>query len=314
MNVADTEAPDPAVFAQCRGILERGSKSFSAASRLLPARLKDPVTAYYAFCRVSDDAVDESDRPEEALAELRERVDAMVEGRPHEHAADQAMAWVMRAHEIPRAPIDALLEGYAWDVQGRRYQTLSDVRAYAARVAASVGVVMTRLMGRREPWVLHRAAELGVAMQLTNIARDVGEDARAGRVYLPLDWLREEGIEPAQWLARPHYRAGVGVCVCRLLDHAQLLYRRSRPGIAALPADCRFAIAGAAEIYADIGRVIRARSYDSVSARAYTSGSRKAWLLARSVAAVSALSVTRRNCHHAPPLPEVRFLADEVGA
>ncbi len=299
------------MLAECREILSRGSKSFAAASRLLPSRLLDPVTAYYAFCRVSDDAVDESDDPEAALIELRERVDALVDGRPHAHAADRAMAWVMRAYGVPRAPIDALLEGYAWDVEGRRYETLSDVRAYAARVAASVGVVMTLLMDRREPWVLHRAADLGVAMQLTNIARDVGEDARAGRVYLPLEWLRAEGIDPAAFLNRPRYEPGVGVAVCRLLDHADFLYRRARSGVAALPADCRFAIAGAAAVYADIGRVIRDRSYDSVSSRAYTSGPRKTWLLAKSG---WTLCVSPASCHDAPPLPEVRFLSRGVGS
>ena len=313
MSAPTSDRPPQAVLAECRTILAEGSKSFSAASRLLPARLRDPVTAFYAFCRVSDDAVDESDDPERALVELRERLDAIVDGRPGAHPADRAMAWVMRSHQIPRAPVDALLEGYAWDVEGRAYETLGDVRAYGARVAASVGVVMTLLMGSREPWVLHRAADLGVAMQLTNIARDVGEDARAGRIYLPLEWLRGEGIEPERLLARPRHEPGIGVAVCRLLDHAEGLYRRARLGVAALPVDCRLAIAGAAAIYADIGRVIRARSYDSVSRRAYTSGPRKVWLMASSAVDVSALSVTRSTCHHAPPLPEVRFLMAGLG-
>ncbi|MCB9598565.1 MAG: phytoene/squalene synthase family protein, partial [Sandaracinaceae bacterium] len=202
-------------------MLGRGSKSFAAASRLLPGRLRDPVAAYYAFCRVSDDAVDESDDPSAALASLRARLDAIIAGAPGSHVADQGLAWVMREHRIGRAPLDALLEGYAWDVAGRRYETLSDVRAYAARVAGSVGVVMTLLMGPRDPRVLARAADLGVAMQLTNIARDVGEDARAGRLYLPMAWLRAEGLDPDAFLARPRFGPAIGVAVCRLLDHAE---------------------------------------------------------------------------------------------
>lgn len=287
----------------CRAILGRGSKSFAAASRLLPGRLRDPVAAYYAFCRVSDDAVDESADPKAALGELHARLDRIYAGRPDDHPADRGLSWVVSAHDIPRAPIDALLDGYRWDVEGRRYEALSDVRAYAARVAASVGVVMTFIMGRREPAVLARAADLGVAMQLTNIARDVGEDARNGRIYLPLAWLRAEGVDPDDFVAAPRHEEGVGVAVCRLLDHADVLYRRAEAGIGELPADCRTAIAAARFIYADIGRVIRARGYDSVSARAVTTARRKAVLLGRALAArfppVPAL---------APPLPEIQFL------
>jgi len=305
--------PDPALLAECRAILARGSRSFHAASRLLPPRLRDPVAAYYAFCRVSDDAVDDSDDPAAALRTLHARVDAIVAGRPGPHPADRGLAWVMEAFRLPRAPIDALLEGYAWDVEGRRYETLSEVRAYASRVAASVGVVMTLLMGRRERWVLHRAADLGVAMQLTNIARDVGEDARAGRVYLPLEWLRAERVDPDALVARPRFSPSIGVVVCRLLDHAELLYRRADGGVVALPADCRVAIAGARRIYADIGRVIRARGYDSVSGRAYTTGARKVELLAAAATSVgvSALGRSRRTCQD-PPLPEVEHLTRDV--
>src|SRR5690606_31568013 len=193
------------------------------------------------------------------------------------HPADVALAWVVREHAIGRAPLDALLEGYRWDVERRRYEELEPLRAYAARVAASVGVVMTRIMGVHDTLTLARAADLGVAMQLTNIARDVGEDARAGRLYLPLRWLREEGIDPEAFLAAPRPLDGVRVAVCRLLDHAQALYRRAAAGIPRLPADCRTAIAAASAIYADIGRVIRARGYDSISSRAFTSSARKAW-------------------------------------
>ncbi len=305
--------PAPEVLAECRAILGRGSKSFAAASALLPRRLRDPVAAYYAFCRVSDDAVDESSDPEASLVALRARLDAIVAGAPGPHPADRGLAWVLAEHAIPRAPIDALLEGYASDVARRRYETLSELRAYAARVAGSVGVVMTLLMGCREQDVLHRAADLGVAMQLTNVARDVGEDAAAGRLYLPLAWLREEGIDPDAFVARPRFTPGVGVAVCRLLDHAEHLYARAAAGVPALPADCRPAILGASAIYADIGRVIRARGYDSVSRRAVTTGLEKAWLLARA-AVRSRLSESAGTWHHAPALEEVRFLTRDVTA
>lgn len=305
-SLARVERPSDAVLDECRAILARGSKSFAAASRLLPARLRDPVAAYYAFCRVSDDAVDESDDPARALEELHRRLDRALDGRPEDHPADRGLAWVARAWSIPRAPLAALLDGYRWDVERRRYEDLSGVRAYSARVAASVGVVMTLLMDRREPEVLHRAADLGVAMQLTNIARDVGEDARAGRLYLPLAWLRDEGVDPDAFVRAPRSCDGVAVAVCRLLDHAEALYRRADVGVPALPADCRTAIAAARAIYSDIGRVIRERSYDSVAARAVTSGPRKAWLLAGALPARFA----RPRAGTIAPLPEARFLIE----
>jgi phytoene synthase len=308
MIEASRARPPDGVLAECRAILGRGSKSFAAASRLLPARLRDPVAAYYAFCRVSDDAVDASAEPARALEALHARLDAIVEGRPEDHPADVALAWVVRAYGIPRAPLDALLEGYLWDVEGRRYEDLAGVRAYSARVAASVGVVMTLLMGPREPHVLYRAADLGVAMQLTNIARDVGEDARAGRVYLPLAWLRAEGVDPDAFVRDPRPSVGVRVASCRLLDHAEWLYRRAEAGIPALPADCRTAITAARAIYADIGRVVREHDHDSVSSRAVTTGARKAWLLARS----RLVPVVPSTDLYAPPLDEIRFLVSSL--
>lgn len=293
----------------CREILARGSKSFALASRALPARMRDPVAAFYAFCRVSDDAVDESADPRAALVTLRARVDAAMLGAPREDPVDRALAWLVHDHALPRAPIDALLDGYLWDVERRTHTTLSSTIAYSARVASSVGVAMTFLMGVRDRETLARAADLGVAMQLTNIARDVGEDARNGRIYLPLAWLEEEGADVRALLASPRFTPAIGRVVRRLLDHAAVLYARAELGIAALPADCRVAIRAASAIYEDIGRVIREREWDSVSARAYTSGTRKAVLLARSIAGEK-LGARDASRSGDGPLPETAFLLD----
>ena len=302
-------------LAACRAILARGSKSFHAASRALPARLVDPVAAFYAFCRVSDDLVDDSEAPRAALAVLHARLDGIYSGTPAALAEDRALAWVAREFGVPREPIDALLEGYLWDAEGRDYETLSDVCAYAVRVASSVGLVMTALMmgrdGARDASTLARAADLGVAMQLTNIARDVGEDARRGRLYLPRAWLREEDVEPDAWLRAPRFVPGVGRATARLLDHAEVLYARAAPGIERLPADCRAAIRAASAIYADIGRVVRENGYDAVSARAVTSGARKAWLLAGALAGRRRPSDVEGVIDDAP-LPEASALIEAV--
>lgn len=293
-------------LAACEGLLRRGSKSFWVASRALPGRVRAPTTALYAFCRLADDAVDdvEGDEARRAVDRLAARVEAVYRGAPEARAADRAFARVVAAHGLPRELPDALVDGMRWDAEGHAYDTLEDLEAYAARVAASVGVMMTTLMGVRGRDVLARAADLGVAMQLTNVARDVGEDARRGRVYLPRTWLEAEGDSPERLLAEPAARPGVRRATLRLLDRADVLYARADLGVPYLPADCRVAIRAARLVYADIGRIVRARGGDGVTARASTSGARKLWLLVRALAAPFAA----RRPIDAPSLDAVRFL------
>ncbi|MEM6680595.1 MAG: phytoene/squalene synthase family protein, partial [Pseudomonadota bacterium] len=202
-----------------------------------------------------------------------------------EHPVDRAFAAVVQRHRIPIDIPAALIEGLAWDEQGRQFETLRDVEDYSARVAATVGVMMTLIMGERRPAVLARATDLGTAMQLSNIARDVGEDARAGRIYLPRGWLRAEGIEPEALLAAPVFTPALGRVTARLLEHAETLYARALPGIKALPRDCRVGIAAARLLYRGIGREVAARGFDNVSSRAVVPGGTKAQLLTRAAAA-----------------------------
>jgi phytoene synthase len=148
-------------------------------------------------------------------------------------------------------------------------------------------------------------------MQLTNIARDVGEDARAGRLYLPLQWLREAGIEPDTWLARPDFNPAIASVVQRLLAEADRLYRRAECGVADLPRDCRPAIQAARLVYADIGREIASVGMDSVNHRAVVSHRRKLLLMARAcTSALLAPSALRGGERRARPLPAVRYLVD----
>ncbi|MDA0962938.1 MAG: squalene/phytoene synthase family protein, partial [Proteobacteria bacterium] len=165
----------PADMEACREAIRHGSLSFHAASRLLPARVRDPALALYAFCRLADDAVDLQTEKADAVLRLRDRLDLVYAGRPRDAAADRAFAAVVEEFEMPRALPDALLEGLAWDAEGRRYSDISGLYAYSARVASAVGVMMTVLMRVRDADALARACDLGVAMQLTNIARDVRE-------------------------------------------------------------------------------------------------------------------------------------------
>lgn len=291
----------------CRALLKGGSKTFHAASRLLPRSVCEPAAALYAFCRVADDAID-LDGSLGALALLHLRLDAIYAGHPMDVPADRALAAVVEAYGIPRALPAALLDGFAWDREGRRYQTIAALEDYAARVAGSVGAMMALLMGVREPEVVARACDLGVAMQLSNIARDVGEDARAGRLYLPLDWLHEAGVEPGAWLRQPAFDARIGVVVRRLLERADTLYRRSESGIARLPLSCRPGIGAARYIYAEIGAEVLRHGGDSISRRAVVSGRRKLALLARSLGAIALPAATLG----APPLEATRYLVEAI--
>ena len=238
---SNNEASD---LSECRATLRGGSKSFDAASKLLPKSVCEPAVALYAFCRAADDLID-ADGGAASLPWLRERLDMIYSGRPLDIPCDRAFAHVVRRFAIPRELPEALLEGFAWDAEGRRYADLSGVRAYSVRVAGTVGAMMAVLMGVRDSRRLAAAVDLGVAMQLSNICRDVGEDARNGRLYLPMDWLTEAGIDPAAFLAQPRFTPALGGVIWRLLETADSYYRRAEAGIAELPFGCRFGIAAA---------------------------------------------------------------------
>jgi len=292
----------------CHEILTRGSKSFVAASRMLPKRLHDRTAALYAFCRVADDAVDLGTDVPAAIARLHQRLDRVYAGTPEPDAVDRALCSVVQTCGIPQAIPRALIEGFEWDAQKRRYATALELDAYCARVASTVGVMMTLLFGERTPALLARACDLGMAMQLTNICRDVGEDARAGRIYLPLDWLAEAGVDPEELTSRPAHSPALASVVKRVLDRAHECYRRADLGMTQYPYDCRLGVRAARLIYAEIGRVVARNGYDSVSTRAYTSKARKLLLLMKALPVL----LKRRRSSNEPADPAVQFLVDAV--
>lgn len=302
---------NPQDLAACRALMRGGSKTFFLASLALPRRVRWPARALYAFCRVADDEIDGTTEPAQALAALHRRLDAVYAGQPGPAVCDRALAAVVHAVHLPRTLLDALLEGFAWDTAGRRYETIGELHDYAARVAGTVGAMMAVIMESRQPAALARACDLGVAMQLTNIARDVGEDARLGRLYLPRQWMREEGLDPDAWLAAPRFDERLARVVRRLLDEADRLYRRAECGVCHLPRDCRPAIQAARLVYAEIGSVVAQSGMDSISRRAVVRRSRQLSLLAQ--AGVAWWRPPGRPIDvgaHSPPLPAVRYLVE----
>jgi phytoene synthase len=293
-------------------MIHAGSKSFSAAGVFLPAKVRDAAYALYAFCRLSDDLVDLGDGTLDAIAQLRHRLGLAYEGRPADSCVDRAFADVILEFGIPRVLPEALIEGLEWDVRGVMHDGLNDVFAYAARVAGAVGAMMSVLMGVRDRDVVARACDLGVAMQLTNIARDVGEDAANGRLYLPRAWLRAEGVDPDSWLVAPRWQPEIGRVVERLLCEAEILYRRAESGIDRLPSACRPAIFAAHSLYAEIGAAVAQNHFDSLSSRAQVSKARKLILISRAM--VRGVAFAGSKPVEKPPLDETRFLVDAVAA
>ncbi len=295
-------------LAACRRAIRAGSKSFYAASLLLPKKVRNSAYALYAFCRHSDDVIDLGGGDAHAIARLRGRLDRAYDNAPDDSSVDRAFAHVARDYAIPKTLPAALIEGLAWDAAGRRYETIEALYDYCARVAGAVGAMMAVVMGAREKDAIARACDLGVAMQLTNIARDVGEDARAGRIYLPLEWLREAGVDCDGFLAAPTFSPAIGAVVERLLGDAADYYERGLTGVDYLPMRCRAGIVAATDIYADIGRQIADNGYDSVSQRAVVPTQRKLMLLTS--------AVVGPNFAYAPsngaPLRANAFLVDAV--
>lgn len=308
-RMRSTIRPDD--LAHCHAVIRTGSLSFHAASKLLPASVRDPALALYAFCRLADDEVDEGNDKGGAVLTLQNRLDLAYAGTPRQAPEDRAFAALIQDVDMPRALPEALLEGLAWDAQERRYDTLSGVRDYSARVASAVGAMMCVLMGVRDADALARACDLGVAMQLTNIARDVGEDARAGRIYLPLDWMAEAGIDPDAFFADPRPNPAIKTMVARLLAEADRLYLRSEAGIGALPITARTGIWAARLIYAGIGAEVRRQGCDSIGQRAHTSSLQKlGWMGHAALRAGTSVVMPKSAVIYAQPLPEVAYLVN----
>ena len=302
---------DPKDMAHCEEAIRHGSLSFHAASKALPKDVRNPALALYAFCRLADDEVDLKADKLTALKALQARMDEAYAGNPLDTPVDRAFAAMVEGTGMPKALPQALLEGLEWDVEGRRYETISDVVSYSARVAATVGVMMCVLMGVRDRNALARACDLGVAMQLTNIARDVGEDALERRLYLPQEWLREAGIDEEEFLANPKPTKAIRQMVRRLIVESDRLYLRAEAGITCLPLRCRPGIFAARFIYAGIADVIRHQSYQTITTRARTRKWQKiGWMGLSMLRTISDTVMPQSAVIYAKPLSEVVFLVD----
>ena len=275
-----------------------GSKSFAAAATLFSPEIRRSVLMLYAWCRHCDDVVDgqelgsstvapsQHDAARE-LAILREQTSRAYAGDAMQDPAFAAFQEVALRHAIdPRYAFDHLA-GFAMDVEGARYETIEDLLRYCYHVAGVVGLMMAEIMGAKDPAVLDRACDLGLAFQLTNIARDIVDDAHNGRCYLPAEWLREAGI-PLHEVGLARHRVPLARVAARLVDHAEPYYDSAALGIGALPLRSAWAIATARNVYRQIGIEVKARGPRAWDERVGTSKAAKLWLLAKG--GVSALA------------------------
>ena len=254
---------------QAEDSIRAGSRSFYAASLLFDTGIREQAWLLYAWCRRCDDIADgqlgggQKTETQSELAGAERRITAIrllteraFEGLPTADAAFDAFGLVARETGITPEMAEDVIGGFARDAEGWRPRSERDLMVYCYHVAGAVGVMMARIMGvRDDSWMHDRACDLGLAFQLANIARDMAEDADAGRCYIPMEWLAEEDIEPGQEM-KPHHRQEMADIARRLVALMERHEAAARLGAGKLPFRSRWAVLAAANIYGAIGREV----------------------------------------------------------
>ena len=280
----------PGTLAVCHSVMRHHARTFSLAATLLPSSVRDDAAVVYAFCRQADDTVDGIEDPAVAAARLQRLRDALEDSVRQRHTGDPmvvAFAELTRRRAIPLRVPEELLAGMEMDLRQAQYPTLDGLLLYCYRAAGTVGLMMARVMGVSSGRALTQAIHLGIAMQLTNICRDVLEDWGRGRLYLPSELLARAGCSGlGEHLGHPFPAGavpGVAEVVRVLLALADRYYASADEGLLALPWHCSVAVRSAREIYAAIGEELARRGHDIRLGRVAVSPARKAWLLLWSV-------------------------------
>lgn len=246
-------------------VIRRHSRSFTLAAKCLPSGIRCDVEKLYAWCRWCDDAVDSAPSlriASERLASLRDDVERISSGQIVRHPASQWLADLMEKRGIEKKHALELLSGMEMDLQAWQVDDEADLILYSYRAAGVVGLMMCRIMGVHGQEAEKRAIQLGIAMQLTNIARDVGEDWQRQRCYIPKSWGDMERVGSA-----PPTNTQVAPSVAKLLTLADTYYANGQMGINALPRRCRLAIVLASQLYREIGQQIRRNNYAVMDGR-----------------------------------------------
>lgn len=282
-----------ALVDHARVSIARGSKSFRAASRLFGAETRERAWLLYAWCRACDDIIDGQDHggalsisgetPAQRLTRVEQLTDAALAGRATGVPAFDCLSVVAEECALPRRYIDDVIQGFALDTEDWRPDSERDLMAYCYHVAGAVGCLMAVVMGvaPEDEAVLDRACDLGLAFQLANIARDVAEDTRGGRCYLPQAWLSEAGLREDRLLA-PDARPAVIALTARLSALATRFEASARHGTPNLSYRSAWAVLSAAGIYGGIARRVSRDGGGALDRRVSMGRAKKLVWLARS--------------------------------
>jgi 15-cis-phytoene synthase len=271
-----------------------GSKSFSTAAKLFDASTRRSTLMLYAWCRHCDDVIDGQtlgmpgsqhavDDALARMAHLQLETRRAYSGATMTEPAFAAFQEVALMHHIPPQLAFDHLEGFAMDARNQRYLSFDDTLRYCYHVAGVVGLMMARVMGVRDEKVLDHACDLGLAFQLTNIARDIVEDARNGRCYLPSAWLHPLGLH-AENLADVQHRAAIATLAARLVAEAEPYYQSAYAGLSGLPLRSAWAIATAHGVYREVGMKVLQAGAQAWDSRQHTSKGEKLGLLLKGAA------------------------------
>lgn len=279
-----TNSPGPDLAAFADQTIQGGSKSFSLASRIFGERERVGAHLLYAWCRYCDDAIDDSPNPAERLVELQTKTRAAFDlhHRFQNEPVFQAFQKVAIDRKIPVEYALDLLDGMRLDVEGARYETIEDLAYYCYCVAGAVGLMMVHVMGTNSAKALPHAVDLGIAFQMTNVSRDVLTDAKMGRIYLLLPWLRELGVpeDPSQF---EKFKPQLASATRQLLKIADAHYASAYKGLKYLSLRAAWTIAAAAEIYSAIGYEVLRRGPQAWDERVVISKAKKIFLAAKAL-------------------------------
>lgn len=268
-------------------VFRRGSKTFSLAALLFDRKMYAAATLVYGWCRYCDDFIDSApvqsaDELQKRVAELERRTRSALQGEIQTDPVFEGLQKVAREYAIPAEyPLD-LIKGLEMDARRQVYPTFESLELYAYRVAGTVGLMMCHVMGVKDPRAFHHAKQMGIAMQLTNISRDIVEDAHLGRVYLPQRWLNDENLEFAD-LTREGSAPRVALLARRLVLLAEDYYHEGEEGLRFLRLRPALAIAAASRVYRAIGHLILKRGERAWLQRAVVPFPEKLRLIAISI-------------------------------
>lgn len=271
--------------AEAASVTARGSKSFYFATRFFPQPLAESAHAVYWFCRHTDDLVDEAPSPESGHLQLESwahEVEQALRSGDSPHPILTFFLHAVHRHGIPHELPLELIEGMRMDLRCTRYRTFAELRVFCYRVASVVGLMMSHVIGFHGP-ALAYATDLGIAMQLTNVLRDTGEDLRMGRIYLPEEDLDRFAYSTANLMEHRRNDAFRHLMQFQIA-RAREYYQRSMPGIPFLHPEGRFAVRIAADVYRQILCRIEDSGYDVFEHRAIVPAATKYWLTAKCMA------------------------------